>query len=185
MRTGFLSYWYGCCNYQENQSMITIVSPKCMLICFVSFLLVSCSPAIAPVKSPVPAKNIPENVMEKDILYHVNAYRKTLKKPALSLLPPASVEAFNHSKNMATGKTGFGHDGFSERVDRIKQSAGWISASAENVASGKLTAKEVVKGWINSPGHKKNIEGNYVFTGIGVFTDKKGVTFFTQIFLRN
>lgn len=61
---------------------------------------------------------------------------------------------------------------------------GWITASAENVAYGQLSAKEVVKGWLNSPGHKKkNIEDNYTLTGIGVYTDKKGVIFFTQIFV--
>ncbi len=170
--------------------MISAIPPKCLMACIVSLLLVSCSPAKTPVKTPpntptVSVKNVPVNVMEKDILYFVNEYRQSIRKTSLSLLAAASTEAYIHSKNMATGKTRFGHDGFSERVDRIKQSAGWISASAENVASGRLTAREVVKGWLNSPGHKKNIEGNYVFTGIGVYTDKKGTVFFTQIFLRN
>lgn len=86
---------------------------------------------------------------------------------------------------MATGKTAFSHDGFEQRIAAIKNTTGWITASAENVAYGKLSAKEVVKGWLNSPGHKKNIEGNYQYTGIGIYQDRKGITYFTQIFFRN
>jgi uncharacterized protein YkwD len=47
-----------------------------------------------------------------------------------------------------------------------------------------LTAHKVVDGWLHSPGHKKNIEGDYNFTGIGVSKDKNGRIYYTQIFLR-
>ena len=56
--------------------------------------------------------------------------------------------------------------------------------AAENLAYGELSAEAVVKGWINSPGHKKNIEGNYTLTGIGTYQDAKGVIYFTQLFMR-
>jgi uncharacterized protein YkwD len=52
------------------------------------------------------------------------------------------------------------------------------------VASGQMTAREVVNGWLKSPGHKKNIEGNFVLTGIGYARSKKGDIYFTQIFSR-
>jgi uncharacterized protein YkwD len=58
------------------------------------------------------------------------------------------------------------------------------NAVAENVAFGSSTAKEVVDGWLNSPGHKKNIEGNYKLTGIGVARDQQAKLYFTQIFAR-
>jgi uncharacterized protein YkwD len=60
----------------------------------------------------------------------------------------------------------------------------YMSASAENVAYGQLSAQAVVKGWINSAPHRKNMEGNYTLTGIGLYKDRKGVIYFTQIFLR-
>jgi len=41
-----------------------------------------------------------------------------------------------------------------------------------------------VDGWLNSPGHKKNIEGNFTLTGIGYARDHKGNIYFTQIFSR-
>jgi len=96
----------------------------------------------------------------------------------------ASVEAAKHSTAMASKKSGFGHAGFQIRVTNITRQIGPVSAAAENVAYGNLTAQQVVDGWINSPGHKKNIEGNYTLSGIGVAKNDKGVIFFTQIFLR-
>jgi uncharacterized protein YkwD len=83
---------------------------------------------------------------------------------------------------MADKKTAFGHDGFANRVNVIKSKLGFIQSSAENVAYGRLTPKEVVTGWLKSPGHRKNIEGKFTLTGIGVAKDKAGTIFFTQIF---
>lgn len=147
--------------------------------------LLSCSPAKAVDKTGSPANaEVGSTNMQRSILRYVNQHRRLLGKPPLQLQVVASQQATTHSRNMALRETGFGHDGFEQRMELIRKNSGWISASAENVAYGKLTAQEVVKGWLNSPGHKKNIEGNYQFTGIGVYKDAQGVLFFTQIFYR-
>lgn len=147
--------------------------------------LLSCSPKM--VRS-VPTNTEKETVvaagMESTILHYINQYRRSLGKPYLQLATVASDEAYRHSRDMANRKTGFGHEGFDNRMEAIKKNVGWISASAENVAYGKLTAREVVQGWLNSPGHRRNIEGDYLYTGIGVYRDAKGILFFTQIFYR-
>lgn len=122
--------------------------------------------------------------IENDILYYINQYRKSAGKTELRMINAASSEAAKHSNAMASQSTGFGHTGFEIRVTNISRQIGPVSAAAENVAYGKLTAQQVVNGWLKSPGHKKNIDGNYSLTGIGVAKDKKGVIFFTQIFLR-
>ena len=44
-------------------------------------------------------------------------------------------------------------------------------------------AGRVVERWLNSPGHKKNIEGNYNLTGIGVIQADQVTYYFTQIFV--
>ncbi|MGA1825447.1 MAG: CAP domain-containing protein [bacterium] len=44
-------------------------------------------------------------------------------------------------------------------------------------------AGRVVERWLNSPGHKKNIEGNYNLTGIGVVQANNLTYYFTQIFV--
>ena len=44
--------------------------------------------------------------------------------------------------------------------------------------------KAVVTAWLNSPGHKSNIESNSNLTGVGVAFDG-GTIYFTQIFIRS
>ncbi|WP_231590801.1 CAP domain-containing protein [Hymenobacter terrenus] len=46
------------------------------------------------------------------------------------------------------------------------------------------TAADFVNGWLNSPGHRANIEGNFTRTGIGVATSSTGRIYSTQIFIR-
>jgi len=122
--------------------------------------------------------------MNDAILYYINQHRKSLGLVPLKFTEVASIQALKHSEDMAERRTGFGHEGFEERIKKISQKLGRIPAAAENVAYGKLTAKEVVNGWLHSPGHKKNIEGNYTLTGIGVSKNSSDVLFFTQLFLR-
>lgn len=121
--------------------------------------------------------------MQQDILFYINKYRKSKGMRELQLLNIASAEATKHSANMAAKRTAFGHTGFEARVAAISRSLGTVSAAAENVADGKLTAQQVVDGWLHSPGHKKNIEGDYTLTGIGMAKDAGGVVFFTEIFI--
>ncbi len=164
---------------KSNNYRILVFLPACMMF-------LSCTPKISPETKKVTASRVVSPAMVvAGIFKNVNEYRRSIGLPALTLNEAASQQAYLHSKNMATGKTPFSHEGFEQRVAVIKKTTGWITASAENVAYGKLTAKEVVKGWLNSPGHKKNIEGNYVYTGIGIYQDGKGIIYFTQIFFRN
>ncbi|MES2371346.1 MAG: CAP domain-containing protein [Bacteroidota bacterium] len=151
------------------------------------FILLSCSPKYAPSESvPVSGKTEVNGNMEESILGYINAHRRSKGLAKLQMSDIASQQAYQHSKNMATGKTGFGHNGFDQRIQNIKKAMGttFMAASAENVAYGQLSAKEVVQGWLKSAPHKKNIEGNYNLTGIGLAKDRTGDIYFTQIFLR-
>lgn len=161
---------------------------KCsfLLVLLIPVLLFSCTRNISPAgnNTPKPEAGFNAAEMTADILYHVNAYRKKKGLGALSSLTVADQQAALHSKNMALKKTAFSHNGFEQRIATISKTEGTMRAAAENVAYGQLSAKEVVDGWINSPGHRKNIEGNYTLTGIGVYRDSRGVVFFTQLFMR-
>ncbi len=170
----------------KTHSMTNPVFLKNAFFLIVSMLLLSCAPKQAPsVSEPYATEEVAADGMEASILQYVNDHRRAKGLPSLQSNAVTNQQSYQHSKNMATGKTAFGHDGFEKRIETIKKSFGWISASSENVAYGKLSAKEVVKGWLNSPGHKKNIEGNYRYTGIGFYKDRKGVIYFTQIFFRS
>jgi uncharacterized protein YkwD len=123
------------------------------------------------------------DTMENEILQYVNEDRKQHNLTPLQMNSLESSLALKHSGDMATGKVKFGHEGFNSRAKTIQKDLG-ATEVGENVASGNMTAREVVDGWLHSPGHKKNIEGDFTFTGIGYARDKKGDIYFTQIFSR-
>lgn len=122
--------------------------------------------------------------LEKDILRYTNEFRQSKGKSILIMENVVNAQAEKHAINMAKGKTPFGHQGFKDRVRAIKSETGFISAAAENVAYGNMSAKEVVQGWINSPTHRKNLLGNYTHIGIGVAKNKNGRLYFTQLFVK-
>lgn len=120
--------------------------------------------------------------LEDQILTLINQHRKKKGLPALASDPVIEAEARRHTMAMATHQSPFGHDGFSYRSKVITAKVPGVTATAENVAYGSRSAQEVVSGWLKSSGHRKNIEGKYKLTGIGVARDEKSVLFFTQIF---
>jgi uncharacterized protein YkwD len=122
--------------------------------------------------------------MEEQILYYTNKFRQSKGLAPLQLDESISQQARRHSKDMANGSTGFGHDGFEERVSVISKKMGTVGAAAENVAYGSLDAQGVVNGWIKSPGHRKNMLGNYNLIGIGTAKGKDRITYFTQVFIK-
>ncbi|MEP7317436.1 MAG: CAP domain-containing protein [Panacibacter sp.] len=155
-----------------------------VLLVFFSGNLIACNKKALPSslnEAPVYKKS---SSIVSDILMYVNEHRKAEGLPAVQLLDAASAEATKHSADMAFRRTPFGHEGFDERMATISKNAGYLFGMAENVAYGHLDAKQVVDLWINSPAHKKNMEGNYNYTGIGLAQAKDGTVYFTQIFVR-
>src|SRR6185369_16837206 len=52
-------------------------------------------------------------------------------------------------------------------------------------AFNQRTPKEVVKSWMDSPGHRENIlNKKYTELGIGIAADKNGELYYTQVFAR-
>ena len=125
----------------------------------------------------------PDDKLANDILHYVNEYRHKKGLPTLTMNAVISAQAQQHSENMAAHKTAFGHNGFDARMSRISSQLGRANATAENVAMGGMGAKQVVNMWLTSPGHRRNIEGPYNLTGIGIASDGKGNLYFTQIFI--
>jgi uncharacterized protein YkwD len=121
--------------------------------------------------------------LQNDILKLVNKHRTAIGLNALQLNDDATTEATKHSSDMAKGRMSFGHDGYDERMQHLNQKLGALHATGENVAYGKINAGQVMDMWLHSPGHKKNIEGNFSMIGIGIAKSRNGYLYFTQIFL--
>jgi len=126
----------------------------------------------------------PASSMSADILRYVNEHRRAIGLRPLEANSFISSVALGHSRDMLTGRTPFGHEGFRDRIDRIRKHLGPLHVVAENVASGPMNAREVVDGWLHSPGHRRNIEGDFRLTGIGVASARNGMIYFTQIFAK-
>lgn len=125
--------------------------------------------------------------IEQAVHTQINDYRAKKGLPKLTINESISSIARTHSQNMASGAVPFGHNGFQERVKAIATKIPYRSA-AENVAYNmgySDPATKAVQGWLNSQGHRQNIEGNYNQTGIGVAKNAKGEYYFTQIFIRS
>jgi uncharacterized protein YkwD len=154
----------------------------------------SCSRSAVPAKTAPVKGNPPAAVSEeptgagnakliKDILYYTNEFRASKGKPPLKLESYCSQLAQKHSDNMAAGKVAFGHDQFEIRNDAVTLKFHGVSGVGENVAYGNLDAKGVVDGWIKSPGHRKNMLGDFNMIGIGA-APKGRITYFTQFFVK-
>lgn len=112
---------------------------------------------------------------QERILSDINKFRAKNGKPQLKLDSRMSGTAEDWSKRMHdTGK-------FEHRSDLSAGLSGGWTRLGENIAAG-YTAKSVVKGWENSPGHRANMLGDFSRIGIGYYEGSKGFkTYFTTI----
>lgn len=125
-----------------------------------------------------------EAAIEHSILKNINRYRLAKGLNALQLNPVISAQAKQHSADMAQHRLRFGHDYFSDRIKKIYSRIPHCNGGAENIAFNYRDGNVVVKQWLSSPGHKRNIDGNYNLTGIGVSRDANGKMYFTQLFIK-
>ncbi|MDM9383847.1 CAP domain-containing protein [Chlorogloeopsis sp. ULAP01] len=145
-------------------------------------------PSHSPSRSFQIAQASSTSAIEQSVHEKINAYRGSKGLSNLTRNSSIDSQARTHSRNMASGNVPFGHDGFRQRLTNTGLS---YSAAAENVAyncGSSDPAKTAVDGWLKSSGHRRNIEGNYNLTGIGVAATTKNncvYLYFTQIFMKS
>jgi uncharacterized protein YkwD len=125
-----------------------------------------------------------DSANQKATLFYVNEYRAKHHLKPLKMNNMMSAEAAIHSRDMARHAVPFGHQNFDKRIKRIFAKIKDHQGGAENVAYNYKDGGDVVRNWLTSPGHRRNIEGNYNLTGIGLARDQRGKLYFTQIFVR-
>ncbi len=145
-------------------------------------------PSSIPSPNPIPSVVTSPDIqqLEKSLFTQINQYRQSQNLPTLKWDNSISQQSRIHAQKMANGEAGFNHDGFQERVEVISQEIRLHSA-AENLANNfgySNPGKQAVDGWINSPGHHKNMVGDYDLTGIGIAKDTEGTYYFNQIFIK-
>jgi uncharacterized protein YkwD len=75
------------------------------------------------------------------------------------------------------------HDNFFQRKNSLEQNASAIRVS-ENVAYAYSSAEAVVNAWINSDGHRANIEGDFTDFEISAEQNEEGKWYYTNIFIK-
>lgn len=121
----------------------------------------------APTTAP-PAPSGGDGAIQQEVLNLTNAERAANGCGPVVLDPTLNAVADAHSEDMAANNY-FDHTGLdgSAPWDRV-QAAGYpAGGSGENIAQGYSTAQSVLDGWMNSPGHRRNIL-NCSWTELGV-----------------
>jgi len=150
-----------------------------ILLCFaVLTFTVSCSKD----DSPEDIEKAEALSVTEEIFQLVNAHRVGIGEESLAINDLAIVLAEEHTHYMIV-QNDISHDNFDERSDRLFNEEN-ASRTGENVAYGQQSAKDVMEAWLNSQGHRENIEGDFTHIGISVIKNNSGVYYFTQIFLK-
>jgi len=122
--------------------------------------------------------------LEQEVHRLVNRYRMSQNLAPLTTREIITGQARMHSRAMAEKRSSLGHRGFGKRVERISRCLP-LRAVAENVGYNKGypdCAQRAFDVWLDSAEHRRNMEGDYRLTGIGVVRDSQGAYYFTQIF---
>jgi uncharacterized protein YkwD len=150
------------------------------------FVLIGMSLALVSVKGE-PATEIDRGGVEQETFLLINQYRKAHDLPPLRWDAAIAKSARAHSKDMATGQVDFGHEGFNDRVNRLKDVLIGLTSAGENVLKTddpSEVASQAVAVWLKSPPHLHNIRGDFNCSGLGIWVGKDGVIYFTQIFIK-
>jgi uncharacterized protein YkwD len=122
---------------------------------------------------------------EEKLLELINKEREKAELKPLRPSPLMFKVARAHSANMAK------HQELNHVLDnknafqRLKEGGYRYYFAGENIAFGDadFPLKSVIKGWMDSKLHRENIlNSRFVETGLGLATDPKGFTYYTQVF---
>ncbi len=120
--------------------------------------------------------------MATKILQLVNEHRSGIGKDILKTNTLAENLAEEHNMFMIS-QGDISHDNFDHRANRLFDEEDAKNVG-ENVAFKQRSAEQVMMAWLNSSGHRKNIEGDFSHIGISVSKNDSGTYYFTQLFLK-
>lgn len=120
--------------------------------------------------------------IEVEILQLINQHRESIGLNPLQPMDIIKSQTFSHNDYMIEREK-VSHDYFYQRKNFLSANAGATSV-AENVAYGYPTADAVVSAWLNSEGHRANIEGNYTHFEVSADTNENGRLYYTNIFIK-
>jgi uncharacterized protein YkwD len=151
------------------------------------FTLISCSSNDATEESvanrPQLIQDYTYNSDELELADLINEHRVSLGLNPLQLINHVSYKSEEHNEYMIARKV-VNHDLFPERSENIIEVLGAVKVN-ENVAYNFVSSHSALNAWLNSSGHKANIEGSFTHFGISIRIDQTtGKKYYTNIFVK-
>jgi uncharacterized protein YkwD len=150
------------------------------------FTLISCSSneteeIIAPKAELI--QNYDYNSSELQLADLINEHRVSVGLNPLQLINHVSYKSEEHNAYMIARQV-VNHDLFYQRSENIIEVLGAVKVN-ENVAYNFISPNSALNAWLNSPGHKLNIEGSFTHFGISIREDATtGKKYYTNIFVK-
>ena len=137
---------------------------------------------LASAKSNV-VVNYTYSTTELETMKLINDYRVSVGLNPLEKINHISFKSEEHDNYMITNNV-VNHDDFVARSENIIKVLG-AKTVGENIAYNYNTPQAAVTAWLNSPGHKENIVGNYTHFGIAIRENPTtGKKYYTNIFAK-
>ncbi|MFC6334785.1 CAP domain-containing protein [Paenibacillus septentrionalis] len=127
------------------------------------------APTAKPTQAPVEASNVQQQVLDL-----VNKERAAAGFSALVLDTKLNEVATEKARDMADNNY-FSHTSptYGSPFDMLQTFGVSYRAAGENIAYGQTSAEQVMRDWMNSPGHRANIlNGSYTKLGVGFVNGK-------------
>ncbi len=169
------------------QSIVRVIA-RCAALTILALMLLACGKggaATAPfVASHTRAPTPTGGPIDREVASFVklmNAHRISLGLSPLIWDSRAAAVAQAHSREMFE-RHYFSHTSPDGRStwDRLDARGVTYSRAGENIAWGQETGSAVLRAWLDSPGHRANIErGSYTHHGVG-----RVGTYWTHVFIR-
>ena len=122
------------------------------------------------------------STIESELFEMINNYRTSIGLNKMEFESTTYYYAGVHTNYMIeNGITS--HDNFSERAENISKRTSAVFV-AENVARNYDTLEAAFEAWLDSPGHRQNLEGDYDYSAISIRPNSNGDLYFTQVFFR-
>jgi uncharacterized protein YkwD len=182
---------------RKNIMNLSCFSPLQLFLLLIFLVSIGCKKVTSTSASPADAsihaesfsndkdsKMSAEDQMTEEFMMLVNNHRISLGKQSLEHSDGLARISLTHSEQMANKTVAFGHTGFSQRCHDARVILGGGDMCAENVAMGQKTAAAVFNSWMNSTGHRANLEqSRFTHTGFGLKLSSSGVYYWTLILI--
>lgn len=127
--------------------------------------------------SPAPAAQSRAATIQQEAVAGTNHERTTRSRAALKASSCLQRFAAQQAARMAASRTMY-HQPLDPILARCQ-----LRMVGENVAYGQTSGKQVVRDWMNSPGHRANIlEKRYRLIGLAARQASDGTWYYSQVF---